>query len=106
MQYPQKINVWARINDNKIIGSYFGNLTGEQFGAFQEWQLISELVRLFPYDVNPNLGNTSNFFQHDRGGLVIFLNHSHVSWYCISKSLDWKKIYLSYDQQDLRILHQ
>lgn len=49
-QYPEKLNVWAGIIHNKIIGPYFfdGTLTGPRYLEFLQSFLIPELIRLFP----------------------------------------------------------
>lgn len=49
-QYPKKVNVWAGIIDNRIIGPYFfeENLTGPRYLDFLQNFLLPELNRLFP----------------------------------------------------------
>lgn len=49
-QYPEKLNVWAGIIGNKIIGPYFfeETLTGPRYLEFLQHFLIPELHRLFP----------------------------------------------------------
>lgn len=87
--YPQKINLWAVIINNKIIGPYFfeGTLTGEHYRAFLKLELILELATIFIDYVNLNLFSTSVWFQQNGTpscslrGVCEFL----------SKSLDWKK---------------
>lgn len=56
-QYPEKLNVWAGIVGNKIIGPFFieGNLNGANYLNLLENSVIPELVRLFP--------NPSKYFQ-------------------------------------------
>ena len=66
-QHPQKVNVWAGICNNQIIGPYFfdGTLTGERYWAFLQRELIPELVRRFPDDVNCHLIHRLLWFQQD-----------------------------------------
>lgn len=61
-QRPQKLNVWAAIINNQIIGPYFfeATLTGAAYLEFLELDLIPELARRFPNQQNQRL-----FFQQD-----------------------------------------
>lgn len=49
-QYPEKLNVWAGIIENMIIGPYFfdESLTGPRYLEFLQNFLLPELNRLFP----------------------------------------------------------
>lgn len=60
--------MWSGIINNKIVEPYFfdGTLTAEHYWAFLEFELIPELTRLFPEDINSNFVNTSIRFQQDR----------------------------------------
>lgn len=66
-QYPIKVNVWAGIINNRIIGPYFfeGTLTGAIYLEFLQTFLIPELRRLFPDTVNPTEINRNIWFQQD-----------------------------------------
>lgn len=66
-QYPKKVNVWAGIINNKIIGPYFfeGTVTGEVYLDFLINFLVPTLQRAFP-DVNhPNEIDRSIYYQQD-----------------------------------------
>lgn len=60
-QYPQKLNVWAGILCNQIVGPFFinGNLTGEKYVNLLNNQIIPEIQRI----VGVMFGNT--WFQQD-----------------------------------------
>lgn len=49
-QYPEKLNVWAGIINNQIIGPYFfeENLTGPRYLEFLQGYLLPQLNQLFP----------------------------------------------------------
>lgn len=66
-QRPQKVNVWAGIIGNTIIGPYFfeENLTGALYLNFLQNTLIHELIRLFPDNLNPNTVDNTIWFQQD-----------------------------------------
>jgi hypothetical protein len=48
-QYPQKVNVWARIIDDRILGPFFfaNNLTGDRYLQFFQLELMPALATLF-----------------------------------------------------------
>ncbi|CAH1372527.1 unnamed protein product [Tenebrio molitor] len=48
-QYPQKVNVWARIIDDRILGPFFfaNNLTGDRYLQFLQLELMPALATLF-----------------------------------------------------------
>lgn len=56
-QYPEKLNVWAGIIGDKIVGPFFieGNLNGPAYLNLLENSITPELTRLFP--------NPSKYFQ-------------------------------------------
>jgi Transposase. len=64
-QYPQSVNVWAGIVNDRIIGPYFidGNLTGERYLAFLRNQLLPYLCILFPNANNLGIPEESMWFQ-------------------------------------------
>lgn len=66
-QYPQKVNVWAGIINDRIIGPFFfeENLTGQRYLTFLRNQLIPVLTNIFPNANNPNLPNDNIWFQQD-----------------------------------------
>jgi hypothetical protein len=66
-QYPQKVNVWAGIIDDRIIGPFFfeENLTGERYLTFLRNQLIPVLANMYPNANNANLPSDNIWFQQD-----------------------------------------
>lgn len=58
-QYPQKVNVWAGLVQNHLIGPFFidGALTGEKYLDLLQHQIIPEINNLFP--------NMNVYFQQD-----------------------------------------
>ena len=66
-QYRQKINVWAGIVENQILGPYFfeENLNGERYLDFLQNELIPALAVLFPNPQNPDIPHNDIWFQHD-----------------------------------------
>lgn len=65
-QYPEKINVWAGIFQDRIIGPYFfnENLTGEIYLDFLQLELIPALAQLYPGN-EPDLPTPTLWFQQD-----------------------------------------
>lgn len=61
-QYPRKVNVWAGIIENKIIGPYFfeDSLNGERYLHFLRTFLVPTLTRLYPNEIDRNI-----WFQQD-----------------------------------------
>jgi hypothetical protein len=45
-QYPQQVNVWARIIDDRILGPFFfaNNLTGDRYLQFLQLKLMPALA--------------------------------------------------------------
>jgi hypothetical protein len=66
-QYPQKINVWAGIVKNKIIGPYFfdNNVNGLNYLHFLQNFLIPTLVNLYPSRNNPGILDENLWYQQD-----------------------------------------
>lgn len=66
-QYPEKINVWAAIAENRIIGPYYfeENLNGPRYLQFLQDYVIPNLVILFPNANNPAIPNENLWFQQD-----------------------------------------
>lgn len=66
-QYPQKVNVWAGIVRNRIIGPYFieGDLNGAKYLDFLRGYLVPTLRNLFPSRRNPGGFDESLWFQQD-----------------------------------------
>lgn len=66
-QRPQKINVWAGIVRNTIIGPYFfdENLTGALYLDFLQNTMIPDLIQLFPDIQIPNNLDRGIWFQQD-----------------------------------------
>lgn len=67
IEYPQKLNVWAGIIGNRIIGPFFfnGNLTGGMYLEFLQNYLIPSLAELFPNHEDPDLPDERLWFQQD-----------------------------------------
>jgi hypothetical protein len=66
-QYPQKVNVWAGIIDDRILGPFFfaNNLTGDRYLRFLQLKLMPALAALFPNANNPDLPNNTIWLQKD-----------------------------------------
>lgn len=66
-QYPQKINVWAGIVRNKILGPYFfdGNVNGQKYLQCLQEFLIPNLVNLFPSRNEPGVHCENLWYQQD-----------------------------------------
>lgn len=66
-QYPRKVNVWAGIINNQIIGPYFFNetLNGERYLEFLNNFLVPTLKRLFPDNDNPDQIDRNIWYQQD-----------------------------------------
>jgi hypothetical protein len=56
-QYPQKVNVWAGIIDDRNLGPFFfaNNLTGDTYLQFLQLEFMPALAALFPNANNPDL---------------------------------------------------
>lgn len=66
-QYPQKVNVWAGIVENRILNPFLidGNLTGERYLEFLENDLVPCLATLFPNPEDPDVPNNFLWYQQD-----------------------------------------
>lgn len=66
-QYPQKVNVWAGIINNTIIGPFFlpGILTGDSYLEFLRNEVMPDLIQRFPNQNNPHLLDDNIWFQQD-----------------------------------------
>lgn len=66
-QHHQKVNVWAGIIDNRVVGPCFFDetLTGERYLDFLQFDLVPALAVLFPNDVEPDLPHPRILYQHD-----------------------------------------
>jgi transposase len=66
-QYNEKVNVWAGIVENRIIGPFFfdESLTGERYLNFLRNDLVPALATLFPDDNDPDLPSLTLWFQQD-----------------------------------------
>ena len=66
-QRPQKVNVWAGIINNRILGPFFfeGNLTAERYLDFLTFELMPALAVIFPNEVDPDIPNETIWFQQD-----------------------------------------
>lgn len=66
-QYPQRVNVWAGIVSNRVIGPYFfnGTLDGEQYLDFLRFELLPALAVLFPNAEDPDAPDPRIWFQQD-----------------------------------------
>ena len=56
-QYPQKVNVWMGMINNRILGPYFfeGNLNAELYLDFLSLELIPALAVIFPISEDPDI---------------------------------------------------
>ena len=66
-QNPQKVNVWAGIVGDRILGPYFfeGHLTGEIYLNFLRDELLPALAELYPNPTDPDLPHPSLWYQQD-----------------------------------------
>ncbi|MBZ5796273.1 transposase [Burkholderia contaminans] len=66
-QHPQKLNVWAGIVGEQIIGPYFieGNLTAATYLNLLQDHIVPAIAHLFPDNNRPGLPNGNVFFQQD-----------------------------------------
>lgn len=66
-QYPRKVNVWAGIVRNRILGPYFfdENLTGDMYLEFLQQELIPTLTALYPDANEPNIPEQTLWYQQD-----------------------------------------
>lgn len=66
-QYPEKVNVWAGIVGDHIIGPFFinGNLNGDNYLALLQNNVLPTLTNLYPDPANPQLPANMIWFQQD-----------------------------------------
>lgn len=66
-QFPLKVNVWAGIIENKIVGPFFieGPLNSDKYLDLLEHNIIPALVALYPNNNNPQIPNNSLWYQQD-----------------------------------------
>jgi len=66
-QYPEKVNVWAGIVGDHIIGPFFidGNLNGENYLALLQNNVVPTLTNLYPDPGNPGVPADMIWFQQD-----------------------------------------
>lgn len=66
-QRPQKLNVWAGVIGDHIVGPFFFNetLTGQRYLDFLRNDLMPALIAIFPNNANPNLLDENIWFQQD-----------------------------------------
>lgn len=66
-QHPQKVNVWAGILKNRILGPFFfdGNLNGDIYLDFLQLELVPALVELYPDPNTPDSPSNEIWFQQD-----------------------------------------
>jgi len=104
-QYPQKINVWAGILGDNIIGPFFleGNLTGESFLELLRNQIVPALAEVVPeneeiwfqMDGCPahNTLAVREYLQNTFNGHVIGPNHA-ICWPARSPDLSINDFFL------------
>ncbi|VEN42073.1 unnamed protein product, partial [Callosobruchus maculatus] len=66
-QYPQKVNVWAGIVGNHIVGPFFidGNLNGDKYLELLQNYVVPTLANLHPDPANPQVPANTIWFQQD-----------------------------------------
>lgn len=66
-QYPQKVNVWAGIIGDHIIGPIFieGNLTAAKYLNILRDEVVPALANLYPNALHPTLPSETVWFQQD-----------------------------------------
>lgn len=66
-QYPEKVNVWAGIAGDHIIGPFFidGNLNGDNYLALLQNNVVPTLTNLYPDPANPQVPANMIWFQQD-----------------------------------------
>lgn len=66
-QRPVKVNVWAGIVGNQVIGPIFfaETLNGVRYLEFLQEELVPQLANLFPNPVDANVPNRDIWFQQD-----------------------------------------
>lgn len=66
-QHRAKINVWAGIVQNRILGPYFfeETLNGQRYLDFLQFDLVPALAVLFPNQQDPDIPHNNIWFQQD-----------------------------------------
>ena len=66
-QHPEKVNVWAGILSQEVIGPIFfeKNLNGARYLLFLQEELIPNLAVLFPDPIEADMPNRNIWFQQD-----------------------------------------
>ncbi|KAJ8941495.1 hypothetical protein NQ318_005218 [Aromia moschata] len=66
-QNPEKVNVWAGIIGENIIGPFFidVNLNGETYLALLRNNVVPTMANLYPAEGNPQLPGNAIWFQQD-----------------------------------------
>lgn len=66
-QFPQKVNVWAGIVGDRILGPFFieGTLTSAKYLDFLRDDLTPALAMLYPNEEDPDLPNNNLWYQQD-----------------------------------------
>lgn len=66
-QYPQKLNVWAGIIGDHIIGPFFlrETLNANRYLDLLQNQIVPAIANLFPHQINHRLPNDDIYFQQD-----------------------------------------
>ncbi|KAJ8947969.1 hypothetical protein NQ318_021068 [Aromia moschata] len=66
-QNPEKVNVWAGIIGDNIIGLFFidGNMNGETYLALLQNDVVPTMANLYPAEGNPQLPGNAIWFQQD-----------------------------------------
>jgi hypothetical protein len=66
-QYQQKVNVWAGIIGNQILGPFFieDNLTANSYLDFLRFELVPALAVLFPNELDPDVPHNRIWLQQD-----------------------------------------
>ncbi|KAJ8935534.1 hypothetical protein NQ318_001765 [Aromia moschata] len=66
-QNPEKVNVWAGIIVEYIIGHFFigGNLNGETYLALLQNNVVPTMANLYPVEENPQLSDNAIWFHQN-----------------------------------------
>lgn len=88
-QYPEKLNVWAGILGDHIVGPFFidGNLNGATYLELLDTTVDPTITELLEND--ENLFENQLIFQQDGGTSTLFTSRSRISEQSISWKMDW-----------------
>lgn len=66
-QYPQKVNVWIGVVNNRLLGPYFfdSNVTAERYLHLLQTSIVPDLIEAFPDPNNPHHLSDRLIFQQD-----------------------------------------